>query len=67
MSNWENLGDMFTPDGLARLKAGQVLVFDYEGERIKFKIMRITGSKCWAKRVTLYREDQVKIIDKDAA
>lgn len=53
-ANWIDMTDQFTPEGIARLEKGQVLVFDYEGSRNEYKIMRIRHGKVWVKHITLY-------------
>lgn len=54
----------FTDQFYDEVKAGKVLVFDYEGSEISMKIKRISGKKVWAENITLYRPDEVQIKDK---
>lgn len=54
----------FTDQFYDEVKAGKVLVFDYEGSEIAMKIKRIKGKKVWAENITLYRPDEVAIKDK---
>ncbi len=60
----EDMGDIFTEEGRSKLKKGQVLVFDFEGSEASYKVMKIDGEHVWVKRVTLFTEDQVNIVDK---
>lgn len=55
------IGEELTKEGLAKLKVGQVLVFDYEGSRTELKITKINrkSHKCWVKEVKLYSQQEV--------
>lgn len=55
-----DMSETFTPEGLAKLKRGQVLVFNYEGTRVEYKIVRLNkkSHKLLAKRVDLLTIDQ---------
>lgn len=57
---WERIDDVLTDEGIARIKTGQVLIFQYEGSPIHLKIMRKSGGKVWAKRTHLYTEEEMK-------
>lgn len=65
MSKWINITDTLTPAGLKKLQVGQVLVFNYEGSRNEYKIMRIRNGNCWVKPVTLHLPENVNIVDKE--
>ncbi len=58
MSNWEDISDVLIPG--APIKAGQVLIFDYEGSPINLKIKRKSKGKIWAERIKLYTEEDLK-------
>lgn len=57
---WEDISDILTPEGVARLKVGQVMIFTFEGSPIHLKIMRKRNGKVWAKPVHLYTEEEMK-------
>lgn len=59
-----DMSEAFTPEGINKLKQGQVLIFDFEGSKNEYKITKINkkSSKVWAKPTTLYTEEQM--IDK---
>ena len=61
---WERIDDVLTPKGIKELKKNQVLIFDFEGSKIKLKIMRKYGGIVWAKRIQTFTEDQLKDHDK---
>lgn len=61
---WLNITDDLTKEGRKKIKTGQVLFFDYEGSELQLRIMRKRGGKIWAKRVYMYRPDEVEINDK---
>lgn len=42
------------------VKAGQVLLYDFEGSPIHLKIMRVARGKVWAKYTHLYTEEEMK-------
>ena len=56
---WESIEDVLTPEGIEKLKPGQVLIFNFEGSPTHLKIMRKARGKVWAKRVHLYTENEV--------
>lgn len=62
-----DIGDQFTEAGLRKLKEGQVLVFMFEGSRLEFKIVHLNrkSGKVLVVPVTLYKPDEVAIIDKE--
>lgn len=61
---WLNITDDLTKEGRKKLKTGQVLFFDYEGSELQLRIMRKTKDKIFAKRVYMYKPDEVEISDK---
>ena len=64
-SAWEDVGPILTPKGFRELRAGQVLVFNYEGSRNEYRVMRIDRKRkrCWVVPTTLYKPEQVGIVD----
>jgi hypothetical protein len=65
-NNSQEISDVLTPEGLQKLKVGQILIFNYEGSRNEFKVTKLNkkSGKCWVKPVTTYSEDQVDVVDK---
>ncbi len=61
---WERIDDILTKEGIAKLKAGQVLLFQFEGSPIHLKIMRKSKGKVWAKRTHLYTEEELRHMEK---
>ena len=61
----ENISDIFTQEGIAKLSKGQILTFDNEGRRIQLKITRIDrkNGKIWAKRCTTYNAAEIVVTD----
>jgi hypothetical protein len=57
----EEITDVLTPEGVARLQVGQVLMFDYEGSRNDMKITKIKNGRVWAKRIKTYHPDEVLV------
>lgn len=62
---WENMTDIFTPEGMEKVKVGQLLMFDFEGSRNDYKIMRKSHGKVWGKRVETVDPSQVLVTDKE--
>lgn len=62
MAKWIEIGSEFTPEGLAKLKAGQVLVYEFEGSKTELKIMRINkkSHKLFAVETKLYTDKEMK-------
>lgn len=60
----EEITDMLTPKGLAELKVGQVLTFNYEGSPIHLKITRRTKARVWARHIRLFKQDEITVVDK---
>lgn len=56
------IGNEFTPEGLAKLKKGQVLVYNMEGSRTELKITSINrkSHKLYVQETKLYTEDDIK-------
>lgn len=61
----QEIGDVFTKDGIAKLKTGQILRFDYEGSMNEYKITKLNrkSGKVWVKDVKTYHPDQVEVED----
>jgi hypothetical protein len=59
-NDWQNIAEDLTPQGIAKLKKGQVLVFDYEGSRNEYRIVRIKDGEVWVKPVTLMSMDEAQ-------
>lgn len=57
----EEITDVLTPEGIARLKVGQVLMFDYEGSRNELKISRIKHGRVWARPIQTVLPNQVLV------
>lgn len=60
----QDISDVLTHEGIDKLKAGQILIFDYEGTRNELKITKINkkSHKAWAIPVKTYKQDDVEII-----
>ena len=70
MSKWEDISDILNPNGLEKLKVGQVMLFQFEGSPIHLKVMRKAYGKVWVKRTHLYTEEELgklKVTRKDDA
>jgi len=65
----EDISDIFTPEGIARIKKDQVLMFEYEGERVELKITKVNkkSGKVFAKRVTTYHPDEVEVMGRGSS
>lgn len=63
--NTQEIGSEFTKEGLAKLKVGQLLRFNYEGSIIEFIITKLNrkSGKVWVKDVTTYHPDEVSVED----
>jgi hypothetical protein len=61
MTKAMEIGSEFTKEGLAKLKTGQVLVFDFEGSRNEFKITKINrkSHKLFVKPCKLLTEQEM--------
>jgi hypothetical protein len=62
----EDISDIFTPEGIQRIKKDQVLMFEYEGERVELKITKVNkkSGKVFAKRIKTYHPDEVEVTSK---
>ena len=60
MNKPEEITDIFTPEGITRLKKGQLLVFHKEGKRIDLKITKIANSRVWAMEIKTYSEEEMR-------
>lgn len=60
MSKWERIDDVLTPEGIAKLKTGQVLLFNYEGSPLHLKVRRKVNGKVWAERIRLFTEEEIQ-------
>lgn len=59
---WERIDDILTPEGIARLEVGQVLMFDFEGSRNDLKIRMISkAGHVWAQKIDTYDPSQVNV------
>jgi len=65
----ENISDILTPEGIAKLKVGQILIFSYEGSRNELKITKLNKKKgqAWARPVTTYDPEEIEVLNKDFA
>ncbi len=59
--DWQRIDDVLTPEGIARLQVGQVLMFRYEGSRNDMKIMKIDKDEVWAKQITTRDPNEVLV------
>ena len=60
MSKSIDLTPELTEKGIAELKTGQVLGFNYEGSPLYLKIVRKANGKVWAKETQLYTQDEMQ-------
>ena len=62
----ENIGDIFTKDGIKEVSIGQVLRFEREGKIHSYKVVKrhIKRREVWVRPVRLYRPDEVQFKDK---
>lgn len=58
--SWVDISSELTPEGIEEIPVGTYLRFD----KIDFKVTRKRNGKVWAKRVFLYKPDEVQITDK---
>jgi hypothetical protein len=65
--NSENIGDMFTPEGLAKLSVGQTLTYRLDGVETTYKIVKrsLKRQELWVRPIRLYKPDEVKVVDKE--
>lgn len=64
-TKWQDISDVLTPEGIERIKVGQVLTFKNEDTETNLKIRRKSKGKVWAEQVYLYKEDEVEVTDKE--
>lgn len=66
MSKQEDLSEIFTKEGIQKLKKGQLLRFNYEGSLTEFVITRLNKKSgiVIGKEVTTYHPDEVQTEDK---
>lgn len=62
----EDIGDVFTPEGIQKLKQGQLLRFEYEGSIVEYIITKLNrkSGKVFARQVRTYHPDEATITDK---
>lgn len=62
----ENIGDVFTKDGLKNINVGQTLTFNKDGKTASYKVVRrhVKRHELWVRPITLYLPDEVAIVDK---
>lgn len=65
MSKWIDLSDQLNGAGMAAVKAGQVLTFEFEGSRTSFKVMRKAKGRLWVKEIELYKPEAVEVVERD--
>ena len=55
--------DTISPEGIDKLKKGQILIFTNDKERIDLKITRIDrkNHRIWAERVITFRSDEIVV------
>lgn len=55
-----DIGQDLTEEGLAKLKVGQIMRFDYEGSITELKITKINrkSHKCYVREVRTYTPDE---------
>lgn len=63
LRKWEEITDILTEKGIRELKAGMVLIFDYEGSPVNLKIMRKKQGRVWAKKIDLHNPDDVEVVE----
>lgn len=57
----EDITDIFTPEGIKKLKKGQILFFDDGAKKTQLKITKIANNRVFAKKVITYGIDEVTI------
>ncbi|SIC59875.1 hypothetical protein [Mycobacteroides abscessus] len=62
----ENIGDIFTKEGLKNVTVGQVLGFQQDGKLQRYKVVKrnIKRREIWVRPVKLYRPADVQVTDK---
>jgi bifunctional DNA-binding transcriptional regulator/antitoxin component of YhaV-PrlF toxin-antitoxin module len=61
----EDIGDVFTPEGIQKLKQGQLLRFEYEGSIVEYIITKLNrkSGRVFARQVRTYHPDEVQTED----
>jgi len=64
--NSQEISDILSPEGIAKLSKGQILRFTKDDKISDYKITKIDykDNKCWIIPINTYAPDEVKIIDK---
>ena len=62
---WLDLTPELTKEGQAKLKVGQILIFNKDGQPIHIKIMRKHKGKVWGKYTYIYLPEEVDITEKN--
>lgn len=58
--SWTDISSELTKEGIEKIPIGQYLRF----QKVDFKVMRKRNGKVWAKRVFLYKPDEVGVVNK---
>lgn len=53
--------NILTPEGIKKLKKGQILMFVKDGKRNDIKITRMSKGRVWAKRVDTYDPEDLVV------
>lgn len=53
--------DQFMPEGIAKLKVNQILIFNKDGEKTELKITKKNKGRIWAKEVKTYSQDEIVV------
>lgn len=60
-----DMTEAFTPEGIAKLKKKQVLVFERDGEKQAYKIVSLVGGRVYARQTRLYKPEEVDVVDRE--
>ena len=67
---WLDITEELNDEGKKSLKAGDVLMFDFEGSPLHLRVMRKSRGKVWAKRTYLYTPEEadaeIEVVAKEA-
>ena len=63
-SRLTELTEAFTDEGIAKLKVKQTLTFNLDGINTTYKIMKIKDGRIWGKETTLYKPEDIEIVDR---
>ncbi len=58
MRKVEEITDIFTPEGIKKLKKDQILIFQGD-KKTELKITKISKGRVWAREVTTYTPEEV--------